>query len=380
VLFRQTAGVAFPTLVFANLLLIWLDPAVCASQVTPNQYEIIPIPHPVTSLLRSKSVHRELGLSADQIDEAEKALAQVDLPLWRLRDLPVEKRNGDAATLIGQLRTRLSGLLSARQIERLNQIVWQAQGIEAVLDPQVAAMLSLSAQQSSNIAALQDATYKKLAALQRNTQIRSEAQRTIYIRQLQAEARQNILALLNSYQQQTLTALTGRPFDLSRIRSIACKAPEFEIDTWLNSAPVKLSELKGKVTVIHFYAFGCGNCIRTLPYYNDWLEHFDAESFGVVAIHRPETKQERDIEKVKDRASKAGMEYPVAIDNDSKAWQAWANHIWPSIYLIDKDGYIRYWWYGELNWQGAESEKLLRSRIRELIRELPAERQISAGN
>ena len=355
--------------VLVILSVAWPGIGRAASQVMPSQHEIIPIPHPVTSLLRSKKVHRELGLSAVQIGEAEEAVTQIDLPLWRLRDLPAEKRNGDAASLIGQLRARLSGLLSARQLERLNQIVWQAQGIEAVLDPQVAARLNLSAQQISNIAALLDASYKKLAALQRNTQIRSESQRTVYVQQLRAEARRNVLALLNSYQRQTLTALTGRPFDLSRVRSIACKAPEFEVDTWLNSPPVKLSELKGKVTVVHFYAFGCGNCIRTLPYYNDWLRHFDAESFRVVAIHRPETKQERDIEKVKDRAAKAGMEYPIAIDNNSKAWQAWANHIWPSIYLIDKDGYIRYWWYGELNWQGAESEKLLRSRIRELIKE-----------
>ncbi|MHC4226838.1 MAG: hypothetical protein ACYSW0_05360, partial [Planctomycetota bacterium] len=215
VLSQRAAGVVFPPLALVILLFVAVDPAVCASQVTSSQHEIIPIPHPVTSLLRSKAVHRELGLSAVQIGEAEEALAQVDLPLWRLRDLPA---------LIGQLRTRLSGLLSARQLERLNQIVWQAQGIEAVLDPQVAARLDLSAVQNSNIAALKDVSYKKLAALQRNTQIRSESQRTIYIQQLQAEAKQNILALLNSYQRQTLTALIGRPFDLSRIRSIACKA------------------------------------------------------------------------------------------------------------------------------------------------------------
>jgi hypothetical protein len=63
------------------------------------------------------------------------------------------------------------------------------------------------------------------------------------------------------------------------------------------------------------------------------------------------------------------MEYPIAIDNDSLAWNSWANNIWPSIYLIDKNGFVRYWWYGELNYQGAESEKLLRKRIQELINE-----------
>ena len=288
--------------VLVILSVAWPGIGRAASQATPSQHEIIPIPHPATSLLRSKTVHRELGLSAVQINDAEKAVAQVALPLWRLRDLPAEKRNGAAALLIGQLRARLSGLLSARQLERLNQIVWQAQGIEAVLEPQVAARLGLSAEQTRNIAALRDASYKKLAALQQNTQIRSESQRAVYVQQFRAEAKRNILAILNSYQRQTFTALMGRPFDLSRVRSIACKAPEFEVDTWLNSPPVKLSELKGKVTVIHFYAFGCGNCIRTLPYYNDWLKDFNVESFRVLGIHRPETKQERDVEKVKEKA------------------------------------------------------------------------------
>jgi thiol-disulfide isomerase/thioredoxin len=161
----------------------------------------------------------------------------------------------------------------------------------------------------------------------------------------------------------------GRPFNFSKVQSIACKAPELENNTWINSPPVKLTEQRGKVTVVHFYAFGCGNCIRSLPYYNDWYRHFPKSSFSIIAIHRPETQQEHIIEKVKEKAVQAGIEYPIAIDNDSLAWNAWANRIWPSIYLIDKNGFVRYWWYGELNYQGAESERLLRNKIRELINE-----------
>jgi len=164
--------------------------------------------------------------------------------------------------------------------------------------------------------------------------------------------------------------LMGLPFNFSRAKNIACKAPEFKIDTWFNSPPVKLSEQKGKVTVVHFYAFGCGNCIRSLPYYNDWYNGFPKRSFSIIGIHRPETKQERIIEKVREKAAKANMKYPIAIDNDSLAWDSWANRIWPSIYLIDKNGFVRYWWYGELNWQGTQSEKFLRERIQELLNEL----------
>ena len=109
--------------------------------------------------------------------------------------------------------------------------------------------------------------------------------------------------------------------------------------------------------------------VRLVPYYNDWRKRFKASSFSIIGIHRPEIKQERDVEKVKDKAVETGMEYPIAIDNESLVWDAWANRIWPSIYLIDKNGFVRYWWYGELNWQGAETEKYLRDKIQELIEE-----------
>ncbi|MFH1718573.1 MAG: hypothetical protein ABIF19_14560 [Planctomycetota bacterium] len=89
--------------------------------------------------MRSKLVHKELRLSSAQINDTADAISQVDLPLWRLRDLPLEKRNEAATSLVGQLNNRLSEILSARQLERLNQIVWQAQGVDALLEPQVVA-------------------------------------------------------------------------------------------------------------------------------------------------------------------------------------------------------------------------------------------------
>ena len=356
-------------LVCMIFLLFVVQITASAAQVPSYQETIIPIPHPITSLLRSKKIHRELGLSAVGIDEAEKVVSEFDLPLWRLRDLPLQKRYEAAAPLINQLRSKLAQILSDRQNERLNQLVWQARGIDVFLEPQVGFRLNLSPVQTSRIQTLVKTLYSKITSLQNNLNINSESQRAANIQNLQAETQRNILAILNSYQQNTFTMLMGRPFNFSRVQTVACKAPEFEIDTWINSAPVKLSEQKGKVTVVHFYAFGCGNCIRSLPYYNDWHKHFPKSSFSIIGIHRPETEQERNIEKVRDKASKARMEYPVAIDNESLAWNSWANNIWPSIYLIDKNGFIRYWWYGELNWQGAESEKFLRERIRELIHE-----------
>lgn len=355
--------------VFIVLLLILSDVGQCESQTPLFPDRIVSIPHPVTSLLRAEQVRHELGMSNTQIIDVERAIDDFELPLWRLRDLPIQKRNNDAGVLIRKLKKELTEILSPQQTERLNQLTWQAIGIAAVLEPEAALKLSLSDEQINKIRMLLNVSYEKLAALNGNMQIGFESLKISYIRKLREETEKNVISVLNGYQQNILRQLMGGLFDLGQVRIVACKAPELEVDTWINKPKVTLSELKGKVTVVHFYAFGCGNCIRTLPYYNEWRDHFPSNVFQIVGIHRPETQQERDIEKVKKKSSEAGIEYPVAIDNESLMWNAWANCVWPSIYLLDKNGFVRYWWYGELNWQGTESEKYLRNRIQELIEE-----------
>jgi thiol-disulfide isomerase/thioredoxin len=357
------------SLLYAIFCYLSIQITASGAQVPSYQDMIIPVPYPITNMLRSKKIHRELRLSTDEINEVQNIVSEFDLPIWRLRDLPPQERNEGAAPLINQLKSKLARILSDWKMDRLNQLVWQARGIEAILEPEVNAKLNLSSEQTIRIRTLLKILYGKLNSLQNNPDLGSTLERVAYVQNLEAETQKSILAVLNSYQKNSFISLMGRPFNFSKVRSIACKAPEFENDTWLNSSPIKLSEQRGKVTIIHFYAFGCGNCIRSLPYYNDWYKHFPKSSFSIIAIHRPETQQERNIQKVKEKATHAGMEYPIAIDNESLAWDSWANRIWPSIYLVDKNGFVRYWWYGELNYQGAESEKLLRGKIQELIDE-----------
>lgn len=75
------------------------------------------------------------------------------------------------------------------------------------------------------------------------------------------------------------------------------------------------------------------------------------------------------VDAVRRKVDENGFKFPVVVDNESKIWYEWANRIWPSVYLIDKKGYVRYWWYGELAWKGAEGEKFLREKIEELLAE-----------
>ncbi|MGW8258453.1 MAG: redoxin domain-containing protein, partial [Thermoguttaceae bacterium] len=126
---------------------------------------------------------------------------------------------------------------------------------------------------------------------------------------------------------------------------------------------------RGKVVVLHFFTFGCINCIHNQPAYRDWHERFSGRSVVILGIHTPEGESDRKLENIRKAIEKQKIAYPVAVDNKKENWNAWANHIWPSVYLIDKEGYVRYWWYGELNWKGAEGEKLYREKIAELLAE-----------
>lgn len=89
----------------------------------------------------------------------------------------------------------------------------------------------------------------------------------------------------------------------------------------------------------------------------------------IIGVHTPESEGERELEKVRAKVEQAEFEFPVVVDNDRRIWNVWGNSMWPSVYLIDKTGYLRYWWYGELNWQGAKGEQIMRSRIEELLAE-----------
>jgi len=88
-----------------------------------------------------------------------------------------------------------------------------------------------------------------------------------------------------------------------------------------------------------------------------------------LGIHTPELPLEKDLEAVRRRAAEQGLSFPILVDNRNQNWNAWGNSMWPSTYLIDKNGYVRYWWYGELNYQQQGAEKLLRRRIEELLNE-----------
>ena len=126
------------------------------------------------------------------------------------------------------------------------------------------------------------------------------------------------------------------------------KAPEFTgIANWLNSAPLTMASLKGKVVLVDFWTYSCINCIRTLPYTTQWYNTYKDKGLVVVGVHTPEFPFEKITSNVQDAINRFGIKYPVAQDNDYGTWNAYNNQYWPAEYLIDQNGNIVYEHFGE---------------------------------
>ncbi|MBB3102780.1 cytochrome c biogenesis protein DipZ [Azomonas macrocytogenes] len=132
---------------------------------------------------------------------------------------------------------------------------------------------------------------------------------------------------------------------------------------WLNSAPLSLPALRGKVVLVDFWTYSCINCLRTLPYVKAWAEKYREQGLVVIGVHAPEFAFERDADNVTLAMRKLGITYPVAIDNNYAIWRAFNNRYWPAHYFIDAQGRIRYHHFGEGEYD--ESERVIQQLLRE---------------
>jgi thiol-disulfide isomerase/thioredoxin len=148
-------------------------------------------------------------------------------------------------------------------------------------------------------------------------------------------------------------------------------AHELAGDSWLNTngQPLTLASRRGKVTILHFWTFGCINCKHNLPIYARWQRQFASRGVQIIGVHTPETREERNPENVARRVKTLGITYPVLIDKDGVNWDRWNQRYWPTVYLIDKQGRVRYHWEGELNYGGANGELEMSYHIAELLAE-----------
>ena len=141
-------------------------------------------------------------------------------------------------------------------------------------------------------------------------------------------------------------------------------APELMgITNWLNSEPLMLSSLRGKVVLIDFWTYTCINCIRTLPFVTGWYEKYKDGGLVIIGVHTPEFEFEKKTENVGNALEMFKVNYPVAQDNNYVTWNNFNNSYWPAKYLIDKNGHIRLIHFGEGNY--AETERAIQSLLAE---------------
>ena len=139
-------------------------------------------------------------------------------------------------------------------------------------------------------------------------------------------------------------------------------APELTgITGWLNSEPLTLEELRGGVVLIDVWTYTCVNCIRTLPYLQDWYAKYEDLGLEIIGLHDPEFDFEKVTANVQRAADELGVTWPIAQDNDFATWRAYDNRFWPAKYLIDKDGIVRYTHFGEGGY--AETEQWIRDLL-----------------
>ena len=144
----------------------------------------------------------------------------------------------------------------------------------------------------------------------------------------------------------------------------AYDAPEFTgLTNWINSEPLTKDDLKGKVVLVDFWTYSCINCIRTQPYLKDWYSTYKDSDFVIVGLHAPEFSFEKNPKNVRDAVKKAGLEYPIALDNDFSTWNAYQNQYWPGTYLLDKEGKVRRYHGGEGEYK--ETEQAIRALLGE---------------
>src|SRR5262245_19482956 len=124
-------------------------------------------------------------------------------------------------------------------------------------------------------------------------------------------------------------------------------APEISSGTWINSEPLSLKILHGRVVLIEFWTFACYNCRNTLPALKKWDAQYRDKGLTIIGVHTPELDFERDIDQLRREVAGLGINYPVVTDQDYSTWKSYGVEAWPTLFLLDKQGRVRWTHVGE---------------------------------
>ncbi len=132
---------------------------------------------------------------------------------------------------------------------------------------------------------------------------------------------------------------------------------------WINSPPLEVEDLRGKVVLVDFWTYSCINCLRTLPYIRGWADKYKDQGLVVIGVHSPEFSFEKSSSNVHRALQDLRISYPIAVDSDFSIWRSFNNHYWPALYFVDAQGRIRHHQFGENGY--AESEEVIQQLLAE---------------
>ncbi|MCG8379323.1 MAG: redoxin domain-containing protein [Proteobacteria bacterium] len=137
---------------------------------------------------------------------------------------------------------------------------------------------------------------------------------------------------------------------------------------WINSEPLMLDDLKGKVVLLDFWTFDCWNCYRSFPWMNNLEKRLQAKGLQVIGVHTPEFSHEKIRSNIETKVKEFKLRHPIMIDNDFTYWRAMYNKYWPAFYLIDKKSNVRAVFFGETH-EGDEQAVRIEKMIEKLLTE-----------
>ena len=140
-------------------------------------------------------------------------------------------------------------------------------------------------------------------------------------------------------------------------------APEIANGLWINSEPLTLKSLHGRVVLIDFWTFACYNCRNTLPTLKKWDAQYRDKGLTIIGVHTPELDFERDLDELRREVAGLGIKYPVVTDQDYSTWKAYGVEAWPTLFVLDKQGRVRWTHVGEGAY--AETEQVINKLLAE---------------
>ena len=323
------------------------------------------------NMARSIEGQREMSVTGTNVAWIDALLRDLDAQWARTRVASKPDPHEAMARLEARLTEEVGRRLGHDAVRRLRQLELQAQGGRALLREEVAAFLDLSPGQRDKLAGIVAQTDEVAArARAANTNGKPDAVLLQGWQRLRKAEDTSLPRVLNPEQATRWREAVGQRMDTSKFERLHPTAPEFpEGGRWLDGRTARMAALRGKVVLVHFYAFQCHNCQANFRTYNRWRASLREKGVEIIGIQTPETEAERDPERVAEAARKAGFDFPVLLDLDQHAWNAWGNSVWPTVYVVDRRGYMRAWWVGELLWQGARGDQVIERVVDGLLAE-----------